>query len=353
MKKRRTILRLAFFLLAVFCVDSIYADIDVRKKVIDFLRTHGFNEELNAGVRISKEASGIVSIVDEGNFFVQYVITEPAVSADSNVIVEANVTIPASCTKAVIVTHGWLDKGSNDWPAEMAEALMKKVDPNEWVCGYFDWQGGAAVINPIDSAKYARDIAGPRLGKAFFKLGRKFEHIHFIGHSAGCWAIDAAAKTIAKESDSNIHLTFLDAYVPPGWEESNLGDVESEKDVWAEHYYTKDITLRATHKNLSAAHNVDITDIDPFFKEHEFPYRWYYATVAGRYRKSDWEARDPVLTKYNGLDYGFARSAEAGKDNWKKSVALKKGNEAVKLKKPKKKNIFDFDFFKKKQEKKK
>ena len=65
----------------------------------------------------------------------QYVITKPAVSADSNVIVEANVTIPASCTKAVIVTHVWLDKGSSDWPADMAEAVMKTVEPKEWVCG--------------------------------------------------------------------------------------------------------------------------------------------------------------------------------------------------------------------------
>ena len=95
---------LAIFLSAVFCVDSIYADTDTRKKVIGFLRTHGFSQKLDAGVRVSKDTSGVVSIADEGDFFMQYIITEPAVSADSNVIVEANVTIPASCTKAVMTS---------------------------------------------------------------------------------------------------------------------------------------------------------------------------------------------------------------------------------------------------------
>ncbi|MCK4913909.1 MAG: hypothetical protein KAS69_04860 [Planctomycetes bacterium] len=317
----------------------------IRKDTIKLLRKVGLKEELDAGVKISSEESGVISIADEGSFLMQYMIMEPNVSADANLIVDPNIKIPSSCKNVVIVTHGWIDKAGNDWPADVAGEIRKKVDPNEWICAFFDWRGGAAVLNPIDAAKYARDIAGQRLAKAILELG-KFEHIHLIGHSAGCWAINGAAKIIAKKADANIHLTFLDAYVPPFWQESELGKIESEKIVWAEHYYTKDITLSCTGKNLSTAHNADITQIDPFFAEHKFPYRWYYATVAGKYRDSDWEAGDKVLTKYKGLDYGFARSLEAGRINWEKSITLQKGNEAVKLKKPEKKKLFNLKFFK-------
>lgn len=301
-------------------------------------------EELNADVKLSVGEAGIICIADEGNFFMQYMVVGPNVSAEANVVVDPNFKIPSSASKAVIVTHGWFDKADNDWPADLIKEIRKKVDPNEWICAFFDWRGGAAVAIPVDSAKYARDIAGPRLAKAILKLG-KFEHIHLIGHSAGCWAIDNAAKIIAKEMKAEIHLTFLDAYVPFGWAESDLGNIKNQKSRWIDHYYTKDITLSSTHKNLTEAHNVDITNIDLGIKEHKFPYRWYYATVAGKYRDSDWEAGDKVLTKYEGLDYGFDRSREAGRIKWEKSLTLQKGNEAVKLTKPEKK-LFDLNIFK-------
>ncbi|MBL7107403.1 MAG: hypothetical protein ISS77_07340, partial [Phycisphaerae bacterium] len=207
----------------------------------------------------------------------------------------------------------------------------------------------AAVVNPIDAVKYARDIAAPRLAKAVLKLG-EFEHIHLIAHSAGCWAIGNAAKIIATDTKAQIHLTFLDAYVPPGWTESDLGNIKNQN-TWAEHYYTKDMTLSSTQKNLTHAHNIDITKIDPCIKEHEFPYRWYYATIAGEYRNSDWESGDKVLTSHDGLDYGFARSAEAGQKNWQKSLTLQKGNQALKLTKPRKKP-FHLNIFKKSKDEK-
>ena len=37
--------------------------------------------------------------------------------------------------------------------------------------------------------------------------------------------------------------------------------------------------------------------------------------------------------KSGDIEYGFARSLEAGKDNWEKSLKLKMGNEAIKIKK--------------------
>lgn len=344
----RKVLAIVIFLSGILGLKIASADVDTRQKVIEFMASVGLSEQLHAGVKVSSDTSGVISITDEGNFFMQYLIVDPNVSADANLVVDPNIKIPSSVNKAVIITHGWVDKASSDWPEDIAKEIRKKVDPNEWVCVLFDWRGGAAVVNPINAVKYGRAVAGPRLAKAILNMGIKFEHIHLIAHSAGSWTIDAAAAKIATETDANIHLTFLDAYVPPFWQESDLGKIESENTIWAEHYYTKDITLGSTQKNLSAAHNVDITQIDPFFAEHKFPYRWYFATVAGKYREGDFEAGDKVLAGYRGLSYGFARSAEAGAENWRKSLTLKKGNKALELEKPRKKKLFDLKIFKQK-----
>jgi hypothetical protein len=327
---------LAIPLLWLPASSNILAKVDARQKAIKILTSVGLSDKLIAPVNISADPCGIISIADEGYFLIQYMIIDPYVSADADLIIDPNITIPSSAVNIVIVTHGWIDKADSDWPADVAKAIGTKVDANQWICGYFDWRGGAAVITPVDAVKYGKTIAGPRLAKAVLNLGlKKIEHIHLIAHSAGCWTINSAAAEIARQTDATIHLTFLDAYVPPKWHGSELGNIESENTVWSEHYYTKDITLKYTHENLSAAHNVDITRIDPVFAQHEFPYRWYCATIAGKYRDKDWEERDEVLTDYQGMDYGFARSLEAGQANWKKSLTLQKGNEAVKIK-PKK-----------------
>lgn len=334
--RRVTSLLASVFILALMLgFETSYAQIDARQKVIEFLRSAQMGDKLDAPVRISVSDSGVICIADEGHFIAQHVVMQPELSADVEVIKESDFEIPPSCTKAVIVTHGWIDKGGGSWPADIAAAISQRVDPNEWVCGFFDWAGGAAVVSPVDAAKYARDVAGARLAKAVLELGTEFKHIHLIAHSAGCWAINDAAKRIAGQTGAVIHLTFLDTYVPPFWDQGELGKIEASG--WVEHYYTKDFTLAATHIDLAGAHNVDLTGIDGLVKDHKFPYRWYYATVAGRYRQTDREKDQKVVTKSGGLDYGFDRSREAGERNWQKSLALKKGQKAVLLRKSKKK----------------
>ena len=335
MTKRKIMFSSMFLLAGTLAFEMAYAQIDAREKVIEFLRSADMGDKLDAPVRISVSDSGLICIVDEGDFITQHVVMQPELSADVEVIKESDFEIPPSCTKAVIVTHGWIDKGGGSWPADIAAAISQRVDPNEWVCVFFDWAGGAAVISPVDAAKYARDVAGARLAKAVLELGAEFKHIHLIGHSAGCWAINDAAKRIADQTGAVIHLTFLDAYVPPFWKENDLGKIEAAG--WAEHYYTKDFTLAATHIDLAGAHNVDVTDIDGLVKDHKFPYRWYYATIAGRYRQTDREKDQKVVTNSGGLDYGFERSREAGRRNWQKSLALERGQKAVLLRKSKKK----------------
>ncbi len=154
------------------------------------------------------------------------------------------------------------------------------------------------------------------------ELGIEWEHIHLIGHSSGCWAVNTAAKIIAEKTNASIHITFLDAYVPPLWKEAELGEIQSKGPIWIEHYYTRDFTLERTEVIIPRAHNVDISSIDSGVNEHKFPYRWYYATVAGKYRQQDPERDEKVVINLGGTDYGFARSREAGESNWQSSLGF-------------------------------
>ena len=347
--KKIIILTAVILSLTTLTLRSALADADTRQKIIERLRSVGMSEKLDAGVNISADNAGILRIEDQGDYLMQYIIMDPNVSADPNLIIDPNLKFPTSANKIVITTHGYIDKAESDWPNDIANQLKQKTDPNQWICGFFDWRGGAAVINPIDAAKYGKCVGGPRLARAILKLRPNPDHVHLIAHSAGCWTINSAAKIIAQKTNAQIHLTFLDAYVPPSWDQAQFGKFDTQNTIWAEHYYTKDLTFKYNQTDLTSAHNIDITAIDLLIKEHEFPYRWYYATIAGKYRKGDWEARDEVITDYNGLDYGFARSAEAGQKNWQKTLTLEKGNKALKLKKPKKKKSFNLNIFKKKE----
>jgi len=333
-------------LLALIGLSTTLADNNTREKIIELMHRHGMQKKLYAPVKISA-IDNVISIADQGIYFYQYLITEPNDSADPNIVIDPNLNIPSKAQNIVIATHGFIDKAAGDWPQDIADAFRNKTDPNLWICGFFDWRGGAIVISPDDAAKYARDIAGPRLAKALLTLKNNPQHIHLIAHSAGSWTINSAAKIIAQKTNARIHLTFLDAYVPPKWDQAELGKIDTNNIIWAEHYYTKDITLKFTHADLICAHNVEISKID-FVNDHEFPYRWYYATVAGKYRNKDWEKNDPVITAYKDLHYGFARSKEAGLPNWNKSLKLKKGGKAVKIRKKKNKGFFGLDIFKSK-----
>ena len=306
---------------------------DVRRNTIKLMRSIGLEEQLQAGVHISHDKNGLVIIADKGNFLVQYKILTPALARDPNITIEPDIYIAPSTDKVVVVTHGWVDKAESDWPAEIASAIAQKTDPNQWLCTSFDWRKGAVVLNPVEAAKYARDIAGPRLAAALHALSPNLSHVHIIAHSAGVWAADSAAKEIAKTNpDTTIHITFLDAYIPPGFDQKELGLLDSNTTCWAEHYYTKDITFNVTQTDLANAHNIDLTKIDPWFKEHKFPYRWYAATITGRYDMQKLEKNLTLINAIDGIGYGFPRSLEVGVENFKKSLTLTVGNKAVKLK---------------------
>ncbi len=237
--------------------------------------------------------------------------------------------------KIVVVTHGWIER--EPWPGDLALAIRNRVDANEWFCGWFDWHNEARVINPRDAAQYAHDKAGAILAGQILKISKNPGHVHLIGHSAGCWVISEAAKIIAKKTTANIHLTFLDAYVPIGWDQNELGNVavEPNRIYWSDHYLTQDITFKVTNCLLNHAHNVDIGDITPGVKDHRFPFHWYPATVLGKYASKDKYAGKKLYCKSGDIEYGFARSLEAGKNNWQESINLPMGNIPVGINKPK------------------
>jgi hypothetical protein len=237
--------------------------------------------------------------------------------------------------KIVIATHGWFER--RDWPQDLAVAISSRIDINEWHCGWFDWRPEAKVINPRDAAQYARDKAGPILAQQVLNISKNLKHVHLVAHSAGSWAISEAAKIIAKETQADIHLTFLDAYVPLGWDANELGNIPPEPNriYWADHYLTQDITLKVTDCRLEHAHNIDIGDVTPGLKDHKFPYHWYPATVLGKYPAKDKYAGKQLYDISGDIEYGFARSLEAGPENWDDSLKLPMGNQPVKLEKPK------------------
>jgi hypothetical protein len=265
-----------------------------------------------------------------------FIVSTESNSPDKSGLRFNDVSISAPAGRNIVVTtHGWFER--EPWPKNLAILIKDKVDANEWICGWFDWRTEARVINPTNAAKYGRDTAGPMLAKQILQVSKNTKHIHLIGHSAGCWLISEAAKELAKKTNASIHLTFLDAYVPPKWKEDELGDFTNEPNVvyWAEHYFTRDITLKVTERWLTHAHNVDISNITPGLKDHRFPFHWYPATVLGKYDQKEKYGGKKLYRISGNIEYGFARCLESGESNWKQSLELPCGNEAVVLTKAK------------------
>lgn len=310
------------------------AEFDARQETVRLMEKAGLEHLLSAPVRICCAENGPIAITDEGIFMVQHTLLTPDVGSEPNVVVEGLELLNPKADKLFVAVHGWLDKGQTGWPGRLAEAVQQRVDPNEWVCASFDWKGGAVVISSVMAAEYARDVAGPRLAAGVLAMERPFRHIHLVGHSAGSWAIHAAARRLVERfPEATFHLTFLDAYVPSKWNPDELGTIflDTRRQMthyWADHYYTRDITYKVTECNLKNAHNVDITAAAPLVGDHEFPYRWYTATVTGEFARWDERWAD-VVSGYKDVAYGFARSLEAGAEHWQTSRTLPMNNPVV------------------------
>jgi hypothetical protein len=258
------------------------------------------------------------------------------ISEDANGVhfVAADADTARNEPNLVIIAHGWYER--DPWPARMALAIHQQVDHRAWCCGWYDWRGQAARLLPWDAAKLARDELGPALGRQIVGLSGRWRHVHLIGHSSGSWLANEAAAVVASQTFASIHLTLLDAYVPKGWDPEALGRFADDpcEVFWADHYFTRDWVGELTEPVLTRACNLDITEVNPGFNGHKFPWRWYQATVAGRYDPGGRFAREKVRCELAGVRYGYARSLEAGSGNWRASLDLKALKEPVRLPRP-------------------
>ncbi len=231
----------------------------------------------------------------------------------------------------VIITHGWYERES--WPARMALAIHRRVDHRAWCCGWYDWRGQASHLLPSDAATVARDEVGPSLGRQIVGLSRQWRHVHLIGHSAGSWLINEAAGAVASQTSASIHMTFLDAYAPKGWDPGTLGRFAADpcETCWIEHYFTRDPLGHLTENLLPCACNIDVTDVNPGFNSHKFPWRWYQATIVGGYAPDGRFAGRHVHCEASGLQYGYERSLESGLSPWRTSLSLKTSEEPIRV----------------------
>ncbi len=324
------------------------------------LRHRLYNQVMKTAYRISQKSAGrlvaiiILGMVSAGplrsapaaNFFSRLfgldkkpvLLVARKGGPDQIVFVKASnvdVVLPSQ-ENLVVITHGWNE--IRDWPEELASAIYQRAGSDKWLCSWYDWRSKARRVSSVDAARYARDLAGQDLAQSVLDLAPGVKHVHLVGHSAGSWAINSAGRILAKKTDADIHITFLDAYVPSDWQQSDLGAFCSDPNVvyWAEHYFTRDITLKVTQAELSNAHNVDITPVDPLIKDHEFPRYWYYATVTGSYAKGQRYQGWQMYNMAGEIEYGYARCLEHDIAGWQQSRTLKMGNSAVKVTRPKK-----------------
>ena len=242
------------------------------------------------------------------------------------IIADANNTDQGPCL--VVVTHGWKEK--TDWHKDLALAIRDRLDGGPWICAWYDWRAQAKRSSPIDATQSARLTYGPSLGMEIIETSRQWKHVHLIGHSSGCWLISEAARIITQETKASVHLTFLDAYIPPFWHQEELGCVVCQPHTvcWVDHYFSRDTVSELTQKSLSNALNIDLSAIDPGPNKRRYPFYWYQATVVGRFTEKPYKDK-PLFTHVGEIEYGFDRSLEKGVTNWEFSRKLQGGNEPI------------------------
>jgi len=120
---------------------------------------------------------------------------------------------------AVVIAHGWIGHGwagDQSWVTEMANAVTARLGPaeSEWEIIPIRWDDQQSLVTTAGAALDIADYVGAAVGTEL--VARGYEHIHFIGHSAGSGLVSAAADRASAISGVRIHSTFLDPYLPPG-----------------------------------------------------------------------------------------------------------------------------------------
>jgi len=245
-------------------------------------------------------------------------------------------------TGLVFITHGWMGAAANwanDAKTKIEAQLTADGNAAKWDVVSFDWSVwadrdplmGNKKIGPSKASVNARNI-GAEVGAKIKTEG--YDEVHFITHSAGSWMIDKAADQL-KATDTTIHSTFLDAYVPfpdikqdipilPAGE--SIGDTATfaEQYVDSREASKKGALSGLTNRTLPEVYNLEVTDLEMpaskgFPNHHAWPHKWYRQTIA-----------DPAPAIGHG--WGYARTQEEGNlpshDDFKRGERVKLGGGA-------------------------
>jgi hypothetical protein len=219
----------------------------------------------------------------------------------------------------VIYTHGygvseteWNDSDGQWGKLNQAlhQAVAQTANPSEWTIMGWDWTSydGGGYSDLLNGTVLNRaQEQGRILGKLIAEGG--FQHVHFIGHSAGSALISAAAAVVAdKSKETTIHTTYLSPFAKGSYW-CNLYGAHRPQD-WSDSYIAQD-DLPWTTPTLPNSHNVDVTWLDtkPYPNgplgppsSHGWPIDFYLGTI-------------PTSETYpiaGASNYGYARSLEGG-----------------------------------------
>ena len=212
-----------------------------------------------------------------------------------------------------------------DLAATLRDALVTKTERlgarDAWDFWVYNWRADAAATGLVPIPKTSHELHAVTHGQFIAKtildriaaFPQAYRHVHLVAHSLGGRVIESAAIVLSqaprfRQGHATIHMTFLDAYTPHGWER-----VFGRHAAFAEHYYEVDSFTPFTQSLIASAANVDVSALLPpidddlsFIDEHKLRHQWpsdyYLGTITGDIPRNS--------------EHGFPLARESGVDGW-------------------------------------
>jgi hypothetical protein len=245
-------------------------------------------------------------------------------------------TIPPGKDSLVFITHGRTNTNPPDiaWISTMRDSIDALPLPANWYAVDYPWTeySQTDIVRVTGNAQYVGRKAGKDIVDwAQLTPNHRWEHIHFIAHSAGAALVEEAAKIVRTAFPQvDIHTTLLDPYT--GFSDEERGSYGAAS-TWTDDYFDIDSD---THDNavsgtvglgpygrtsgpLTHAFSVDVTALDTAavwvpewraqsgltgeflqpISTHSWPISFYQNTI-------------PPNQQAGSAGFGFTLSAEAG-----------------------------------------
>ena len=192
---------------------------------------------------------------------------------------------PAGTDSLVLITHGRIDpEEPEDSPSSAwIEAMKSKIQgaglPSNWAVLTYHWEDDATTskLQLADGLllalayKHGAHVGNELILQGLSRPGGKWQHIHFIAHSAGSGLIETASRIVkagVSQSAPTIHTTFLDPFT--GTRDGNRTFYGGNSN-WSDNYFSfspdtwddKTFFGQRTYGPMAHSHNVDVTWLDP------------------------------------------------------------------------------------------